>query len=85
MAVEIRFRRKDGVITGFDVQALQVPYEPCWSLDHDYQEEFLGKNIYELKKRDLGKIVGGPMGCFHILDIAAALTAAAADVREITV
>ena len=82
MAAEIRFRRKDGVITGFDVQALRVPYEPCWSLDHEYQEDFLGKNVYEMKKRDLGKIVGGPMGCFHILDIAAALTAMAADVRE---
>ncbi len=81
MAAEIRYRGEDGVITAFDVNALRVPYEPCWSLDHLYREDFPGKSIYEMKKRDLGKIVGGPMGCFHILDITAALAAAAAAVR----
>ncbi len=68
MDIELMFQ-KDGTITAFDMETKRVPFAPCRGLDHLNPEEVIGKNLYEMAKRDAGKLLGGPMGCYHFVDI----------------
>ena len=60
-----------GVISDFDLNAVRVPFPPCHDLDHSHAEDFVGKDIRAIKKREVGKILGGALGCFHFVDIVA--------------
>lgn len=67
----LEYGKEDGIITKFEETAVRVPYRACQELDHLYDEMFIGQNIKTFAKRDIGKICGGGMGCFHLVDIIA--------------
>lgn len=69
--VDVIYGKDDGIITKFEQNALRVPFPPCWELDHLHDDQFVGKDIRAFAKRDVGKIAGGSMGCFHLVDIVA--------------
>ena len=71
MSAELSFDRASGVISDFDLNAVRVPFPPCHDLDHSHAEDFVGKDIRAIKKREVGKILGGALGCFHFVDIVA--------------
>lgn len=73
MSGEITFRHGDGVITDFDINVVRVPFSSCRDLDHTHAEDFVGKDIRAIKKREVGKSLGGALGCFHFVDIVADL------------
>ncbi|MBR5228782.1 MAG: DUF2889 domain-containing protein [Firmicutes bacterium] len=80
MSGEMTFRRGDGVITDFDINVVRVPFPSCSDLDHTHAEDFVGKDIRAIKKREVGKILGGALGCFHFVDIVADLTEMSRDI-----
>lgn len=66
----------DGVISDFDMTTVRVPFPPCAELNHLNPEDMLGLNLNTVAKRDIGKILGGSAGCFHMVDIMADILAA---------
>jgi len=70
MSVLFHYGKEDGIITDLEVDVVRVPYDRCWELkDEDYASQFVGRNVHEIKKRDVGKIMGGALGCFHLVDV----------------
>ena len=63
------FNKADGVITDFSLNHLRVPFKSCHDFQESFSELFIGLNIHELTKRDIGKLIGGSYGCFHFVDI----------------
>lgn len=70
------FCGRDGVIRDYDMNVIRVPYQPCRELDHLNPPELIGMNMKTMTKRDIGRILGGSAGCFHMVDIVADLTTA---------
>lgn len=58
----------DAVITDMNVMIVRVPFARCREFDHAFREDFVGKCIKGMKKREIGEIVGGAFGCYHLLD-----------------
>lgn len=70
MSVLFHYGKEDGIITDLEVDIVRVPMKACWGLqDVDYASHFVGRNVYELKKRDVGKAMGKGPGCFHLVDV----------------
>lgn len=75
MNIELEYDDK-GVILDYDMTAVRVPFDRCRELDHLDPQEVIGMNLYDIKKRDVGKVLGGPHGCFHFVDILADIASA---------
>ena len=82
MNVELNYDSQSGIIEDYDMTAVRVPFNPCTELSHTASELFIGKDIRSLAKRDVGKLIGGPMGCFHLVDIVADVAAAVRDLKK---
>ncbi len=78
MDIELTYD-EEGIIRSFDMTAVRVPFAPCRELDHLNPEEVIGLNLRTMKKRDIGKVLGGAPGCFHMVDIMAAIASAVQD------
>ncbi len=68
-------------ISDFDVTMCRWPFDACFALDHWNPGLFIGRNIDELSKREVGKLIGGSYGCFHLVDIVSDMSKAA---KELT-
>ena len=51
-------------------------------MDHMAAGLFIGKNIDDLTKREVGASSGGSEGCFHLVDIVADVAKAARDLKN---
>jgi len=69
MNSEITYNLTNRNISAFDMVVVRAPHTPCYELSHTAAESFIGKSIDALPKRDVGKILGGAPGCFHLTDI----------------
>lgn len=77
MSCSFGYREAERKIIAFDMSVCRAPYKPCFELTHASADLFVGKTIDELTKREVGKLIGGALGCFHLVDIVADMTAAA--------
>jgi len=68
MNAKITYRLSDGVITDIDVTMVRVPFETCWDINGSFAESLVGMSVNEISKRDVGKVLGGRLGCFHMVD-----------------
>ncbi len=66
----------EGIILEYDINAVRVPFNVCWEWDHLNPPELKGMNMLTLSKRDIGRIIGGSSGCFHLVDIVADIVTA---------
>lgn len=73
LTLVMSFGKEDGIITDYDQMTVRVPFNPCWELQHLHNDLFIGKDIRAFSKRDVGKISGGNMGCYHLVDLVAAI------------
>ncbi len=69
MSASFTFGADDGIITEMNTRVKRVPFKVCRGIEDYHTEELIGKNIYELKKGDVGRTIGGPWGCFHMVDV----------------
>lgn len=69
------------VIRDVDISLMRVPYELCSSLDYDLEFNLEGQILKGMSKHELGKLIGGPKGCFHLLDIVAAMASAVNELK----
>lgn len=83
MHAQIEYVRSTGEITDYDMTMVRWPFTACYEMDHQAADQFIGKNIHELTKRDIGGSIGGSHGCFHLVDIVADLAKAARDLHEV--
>ena len=83
MHAQISYSMTGRQITGFDMTMQRWPYAACFEMDHTASGLFVGRNIDELTKREIGGMIGGPNGCFHLVDIVADMAKAARDRREL--
>ena len=51
-------------------------------MDHMAAGLFIGKKIDDLTKREVGSLIGGSEGCFHLVDIVADVAKAARDLKN---
>ena len=58
------------------------PFAACFEMDHMAAGLFIGKNIDDLTKREVGALIGGSEGCFHLVDIVADVAKAARDLKN---
>jgi len=69
MSAEIRYVAETGEILELDNSIQRIPFDICAECEGRNIEWFKGRNIYDLTKIDVGAVIGGPMGCFHMLDV----------------
>ena len=69
-------------ITDFDMTMQRWPFAACFEMDHMAAGLFIGKNIDDLTKREVGALIGGSEGCFHLVDIVADVAKAARDLKN---
>lgn len=74
------FNKADGVITDFSLNHVRVPFKACHDFQESYAEKFIGLNVHEITKREVGKLIGGSYGCFHFVDIIYDLVEMAAEI-----
>lgn len=79
MNIELNYDEK-GVIQDYDMTAVRVPFDRCWELDHLNPEGVVGMTLQEVSKRDIGKVLGGQDGCFHMVDILADIASVIAEI-----
>jgi hypothetical protein len=61
----------------------RAPHTPCYELSHTKAESFIGQPVDSFKKRDIGKILGGAPGCFHLVDIVYDMSTAVAELPPV--
>ena len=76
MRCEITFNLTDRIISDFDTIIFRAPHYRCLEMMHAEVNSFIGKSIDKFDKREVGKILGGGPGCFHLVDIVANITTA---------
>jgi hypothetical protein len=81
MHSELKYNTKDHIIADFDMIICRAPHTQCYELTHTAAELFVGKPIDSLKKRDIGKLIGGAPGCFHLVDIVADMALAVSELK----
>ncbi|MGN1349738.1 MAG: DUF2889 domain-containing protein [Anaerovoracaceae bacterium] len=69
MSVCFVFDPADGIIQDLSLNHVRVPFKPCHDFQESFAERFIGLNIHDLSKREVGKLIGGSFGCFHFVDI----------------
>ncbi|MBR5228853.1 MAG: DUF2889 domain-containing protein [Firmicutes bacterium] len=69
MSAEIRYVVETGEILGVENDVQRVPFSICAETEGRNLDWFTGGNVYQLAKRDVGGVIGGPRGCFHMLDV----------------
>jgi len=57
-----------GIIVACDGQFLRCPDSSCLECIGRL-DDLIGKSLNELTKKELGRYIGGPLGCSHLLDI----------------
>jgi hypothetical protein len=82
MYAELTYNLAGRDITEFDMVTMRAPHPACYEMSHVGTDLFVGKNIDELKKRDVGKIIGGGPGCFHLVNIVTDMIDAAREANE---
>ena len=66
--IQLSFDGMEGMITSCKGTFLRAPDVVCFENSNNL-EPFIGKSITELSKKEVAKIIGGPDGCFHLVDI----------------
>ncbi len=69
MSAEIRYVAETGEILSLEDDIQRVPFAICAENEGRNIEWFTGKNIYQLSKHQVGEVLGGSMGCFHLVDV----------------
>ena len=69
-------------INFFDVITCRAPHALCYELSHTASESFIGKPIDSFSKREIGKILGGAPGCFHVVDVVYDMVSAAMELKN---
>ena len=69
MRCEFTYNLADHIITDFDMIVIRAPYYRCFEFMHAEVNSFIGKPIEKFTKREVGKILGGGSGCFHLVEI----------------
>jgi len=77
MHSELTYSLTSRNISAFDIAVVRAPHAPCHELSHVAAESFIGKPVDSFSKREVGKIVGGSSGCFHVVDIVYDIASAA--------
>lgn len=78
MTALIKFGISDKLIKSFDISTYRAPHKPCFDMSHTAAESFKGKPINGFSKKEVGAIIGGGPGCFHLTDIVTDICQAAA-------
>jgi hypothetical protein len=82
MYAELTYNLAGRDITEFDMVTMRAPHQACFEMSHMGAGLFVGKKIDELKKREVGKMIGGGPGCFHLVNIITDMTDAAREIYE---
>jgi hypothetical protein len=82
MHSELTYNLGSRNISEFDMIVHRAPHDPCYELSHTAADAFIGKPIDSFKKRDIGKVIGGAPGCFHLVDIVADMALAAIELQQ---
>ena len=69
MSAGITYESDGGAIVDMKTQMKRAPFVPCMEITGYHVDRFVGLNVYEIAKRDVGRIIGGPYGCFHMVDV----------------
>ncbi len=78
MYMRISWSSATGIIKSFDMETHRAPHKQCFEMSHTRSDLFIGKNINTFKKKkDIGGILGGGPGCFHLTDLAFDILSAA--------
>ncbi len=83
MHAQLTYSATGREISEFDMTMQRWPFAACFEMDHTAAGLFVGKKIDDLTKREVGKLIGGSNGCFHLVDIVADMAKAAMDLRKL--
>ena len=81
MHSEITYDLANRNINAFDMIVCRAPHAPCYELSYTAADSFIGKSIDSFPKREVGKLIGGGPGCFHLVDIVYDMASAAAKLK----
>jgi hypothetical protein len=70
MAGEIRFDKATGIISECSLSMFRAPGSSCLETTA-HGQSFVGKDIYDLTRKQVVGLVGGPQGCYHLTDLLA--------------
>jgi len=76
MHTELAFDAASRNIKAFDMIVVRAPHVQCHELSHASAGSFVGQSIDSFSKREVGKIVGGPPGCHHLVEIISTMASA---------
>ncbi|MCL1911883.1 MAG: DUF2889 domain-containing protein [Leptospirales bacterium] len=82
MRSELSYNLTSRNINAFDMVVIRAPHPPCYELSHTAAQSFIGKPIDSFSKREVGKIIGGSPGCFHLVDIVSDMASAAIELPK---
>ena len=82
MYAEMTYNLAGRDIIAFDMVLRKGPHKACFEMNgFNTKELFVGKSVDELGKREIGRLIGGGPGCFHLVNIVTDLTDAARELK----